>query len=87
MTSFVGDAPVLAQALGAALTRAVDDSAVTPGVLGFIVVASLGVATWFLIRSMNKQFRKIDLPDDKDAEDQQQDSPSPDGDRGESAER
>lgn len=39
------------------------DSAVSPGVLGFIVVALLGVATWLLIRSMNRQFRKIDLPE------------------------
>ncbi len=32
---------------------------VTPGVLGFIVVAAMGVALVFLLRSMNKQFRKI----------------------------
>ena len=32
---------------------------VTPGVLGFLVVAALGVALVFLLRSMNKQFRKI----------------------------
>jgi len=37
---------------------------VSPGVLGFLVVAALGVATWLLIRSMNRQMRKIDLPDD-----------------------
>ncbi len=34
-------------------------SDVAPGVLGFLVVAALGVALVFLIRSMNKQFRKI----------------------------
>jgi hypothetical protein len=39
---------------------------VSPGVLGFLVVAALGVATWLLIRSMNRQMRKIDLPDDTD---------------------
>ena len=32
---------------------------VTPGVLGFLVVAAIGVALVFLLRSMNKQFRKI----------------------------
>ena len=32
---------------------------VTPGVLGFLVVAALAVALVFLLRSMNKQFRKI----------------------------
>ena len=32
---------------------------VTPGVLGFLVVAAIGVALVFLLKSMNKQFRKI----------------------------
>ena len=32
---------------------------VAPGVLGFIVVAAMGTALVFLLRSMNKQFRKI----------------------------
>ena len=32
---------------------------VTPGVLGFLVVAVMGVALVFLLKSMNKQFRKI----------------------------
>jgi hypothetical protein len=34
-------------------------SDVTPGVLGFLVVAGIGVALVFLLRSMNKQFHKI----------------------------
>jgi hypothetical protein len=34
-------------------------SEVEPGVLGFLVVAGIGVALVFLLRSMNKQFRKI----------------------------
>jgi hypothetical protein len=38
---------------------AVEESRVTPGVLGFVVVALLGVATWLLIRSMNRQMRKV----------------------------
>lgn len=50
-----------------AAPRAVDDTAVSPGVLGFVVVAALGVATWLLIRSMTRQMRKIDLPDDEPA--------------------
>ena len=52
--------------LGATLLAlaANDDSRVSPGVLGFIVVALLGVATWLLIRSMGRQLKKIDLPDD-----------------------
>ena len=32
---------------------------VEPGVLGFLVVAAIGVVLVFLLRSMNKQFRKI----------------------------
>ena len=32
---------------------------VTPGVLGFLVFAAMAVALVFLLRSMNKQFRKI----------------------------
>jgi hypothetical protein len=32
---------------------------VTPGVLGFVVFAALAVALVFLLKSMNKQFRKI----------------------------
>ena len=41
----------------AASSSATDN--VTPGVLGFVVVAAMGVALVFLLRSMNKQFRKI----------------------------
>jgi len=40
---------------------------VTPGVLGFLVVAAIGVALVFLLRSMNKQFRKIAPKDDETA--------------------
>jgi hypothetical protein len=42
---------------------------IEPGVLGFLVVAAMGIALVFLLRSMNKQFRKIgpkpedDLPE------------------------
>jgi hypothetical protein len=32
---------------------------VEPGLLGFLVVAGLGLALVFLLRSMNKQFKKI----------------------------
>ncbi len=34
-------------------------SAVVPGVLGFLVVAGLAIALFFLLRSMNKQLRKV----------------------------
>lgn len=32
---------------------------VTPGLLGFLVVAGLALALFFLFRSMNKQLKKI----------------------------
>ena len=35
---------------------------VSAGVLGFLVVAAIGVALVFLLRSMNKQFHKITPP-------------------------
>jgi hypothetical protein len=42
---------------------------VEPGLLGFLVVAALGVAMVFLLRSMNKQFRKIGpKPEDTEVE-------------------
>lgn len=37
-------------------------SQVMPGVLGFLVVAGLGVVLLFLLRSMNKQLRKVAPP-------------------------
>ncbi len=46
---------------------------VSPGLLGFVVVALIGVALYILIKSMNKQMTKIQVPraadiDDKKAE-------------------
>ena len=55
-----------ALAAAAAATPASDN--VTPGVLGFLVVAAMGVALFFLLRSMNKQFRKITPEADKPEE-------------------
>ena len=34
-------------------------SQVVPGVLGFLVVAGMGLALFFLLRSMNKHLRKV----------------------------
>ena len=45
----------------AVLAKASSDN-VTPGVLGFLVVAGIGLALWFLLRSMNKQLKKIPPP-------------------------
>ncbi|MFD8755737.1 hypothetical protein ACFV0O_32895 [Kitasatospora sp. NPDC059577] len=46
---------------------AVDDAKVTPGLLGFVVFAALGVATWFLAKSMNRQFKKVDFVEEPEA--------------------
>ena len=52
---------------------------VAPGVLGFLVVAAMGVALVFLLRSMNKQFRKITpKPEGPAASGGQNEAPRPD---------
>jgi hypothetical protein len=57
----------LAALAAAAASSSAND--VEPGVLGFLVVAAMGVALVFLLRSMNKQFRKIDTePEAPDGE-------------------
>jgi hypothetical protein len=38
---------------------AASNNNVTPGVLGFLIVAGMGLALVLLLRSMNRQFRKI----------------------------
>jgi hypothetical protein len=61
----------LTQLLVAAGSTSSTISNVEPGLLGFLVVAALGAALVFLLRSMNKQFRKIGpAPEEpEDAED------------------
>jgi hypothetical protein len=49
---------------------------VEPGLLGFLVVAGIAIALVFLLRSMNKQFRKLPPPEDPD----EQGPPSGDAD-------
>ena len=52
--------------LAANSTSTIND--VEPGLLGFLVVAGIGLALYFLLRSMNKQFRKIGpRPEDEEA--------------------
>ena len=41
---------------------------VEPGLLGFLVVAGIGVALVFLLRSMNKQFKKLGPPPGESAD-------------------
>jgi hypothetical protein len=46
-------------------------SNVEPGLLGFLVVAGIGVALIFLLRSMNKQFRKLPPPPEEAGQEQE----------------
>jgi hypothetical protein len=46
-------------------------SNVEPGLLGFLVVAGIGVALVFLLRSMNKQFRKLPPPPEEGRQEQE----------------
>ncbi|GII77811.1 hypothetical protein Sru01_27930 [Sphaerisporangium rufum] len=56
MTDFT--APVTAAAPGLAAAPA----PVGPGWVAFIIVAAIGVALYFLVKSMNKQMSKIEVP-------------------------
>ncbi|MFG2696172.1 hypothetical protein ACIHEI_01935 [Kitasatospora sp. NPDC051984] len=49
---------------------ALDETKVTPGLLGFVVFAALGIATWFLLKSMNDRFKKIDFTEQPDPKDE-----------------
>jgi hypothetical protein len=51
--------PLTLGVLAVAVASAASSNDVEPGVLGFLVVAGIGVALVFLFRSMNKQFHKI----------------------------
>ena len=49
-----------ATVLAASLASAADDeSKITPGLTGFLVFVALGVALWFLVRSMNRHLRRV----------------------------
>lgn len=41
----------------------------SPGLLGFVVVALIGLALYMLIKSMNKQMSKIQVPHESDVDD------------------
>jgi hypothetical protein len=41
---------------------AASNNNVTPGVLGFLIVAGMGLALFFLLKSMSRQFRKLPPP-------------------------
>lgn len=43
------------------LAKELDENKVTPGVLGFLVFAVLGLAVWMLMKSMNKHMKRVDF--------------------------
>lgn len=49
---------------------------VGPGLTGFVVIAVLGIAVYFLWRSMNRQLRKVQFDEKKGPEDVQRPSGS-----------
>jgi hypothetical protein len=61
-------ATVLSEATEVAKGAASNNN-VTPGVLGFLIVAGMGLALFFLLRSMNRQFRKLPQPPATDGAD------------------
>jgi hypothetical protein len=64
--------------LAAVAASSSNSNDIEPGVLGFLVVAAMGVALVFLLRSMNKQFRKIEPPPETgDGQDATQDPRTP----------
>ncbi|MEU0022702.1 hypothetical protein ABZ173_34200 [Streptomyces rochei] len=48
------------------LAKEIDEDKVTPGVLGFIVFAVMGVAVWFLMKSMARHMGRIDFEEAPD---------------------
>jgi hypothetical protein len=64
--------------LAAAAASSSASSNVEPGVLAFLIVAGIGVALVFLLRSMNKQFRKITpVPGPADGEEAGEEAKTP----------
>ncbi|MFW6722769.1 hypothetical protein ACHZ98_21920 [Streptomyces sp. MAR4 CNY-716] len=51
------------------LAEELDKNKVTPGVLGFIVFALLGVAVWFLLKSMNRHLEQVEFKEKTDGGD------------------
>jgi len=54
----------------ATVLLAVDDNKVTPGLLGFLVFAALGVGTWWILKAMNRSLKKVDFVEEPVAHDQ-----------------
>ncbi|MDX3072036.1 hypothetical protein ACIP98_04885 [Streptomyces sp. NPDC088354] len=44
-----------------------DENKVTPGLLGFVIFALIGLSLWWLMKNMNKQMHKIDFVEEPDS--------------------
>lgn len=55
----ISPGPVAAGWASLAARSSVPSGDVAPGVLGFLVVAAMGLALFFLLRSMNKHLRRV----------------------------
>ena len=62
-------------ALFVVLAKAPPADKVKPGLLGFLVVLALGVVTYLLWRSMNRQLRKVDFEEPAAGPQHTEDSP------------
>ncbi|WP_243274590.1 hypothetical protein SALCHL_004258 [Streptomyces albus subsp. chlorinus] len=45
-----------------------DENKVTPGVLGFVVFAVIGLAVWMLMKSMNKHMNRVNFDEEPERE-------------------
>ncbi|GAA2453063.1 hypothetical protein [Streptomyces macrosporus] len=50
------------------LAKQFDENKVTPGVLGFLVFAVLGLAVWMLMKSMNRHIGKVSFEEHSSGE-------------------
>lgn len=46
------------------LAKELDKNKVTPGVLGFLVFAVIGVAVWVLMKSMSRHMNRVDFDEE-----------------------
>jgi len=53
-----------------------DENKVTPGLLGFVIFACIGLALWWLMKNMAKQFKKIDFEETPEPETEAPASPA-----------
>jgi hypothetical protein len=50
---------------------AVDDNKVTPGLLGFVVFAALGIGTWWVLKAMNRSLNRVNFVEEPETPDKE----------------